>query len=1028
MIKFLQINLNHCKVAQDLLRQRAAEEKVDIALVSDPHVVPSDDCSWLACCGTRKAAIWLASDEVTVTEVHRDPEFVSARLNGVYVISCYASPNRTAAEFSNFLQRVGSHVSSIGHGVSVIVAGDLNARSAVWGDWCQDSRGSDLNSLFDSLGLVVLNEGSSPTFVGRGRGSIVDVTAASEGIVGRIQGWRVCDEAESGSDHQYIEFAILAARSREDQIQPGPRGWRADTGINASNIEVGLLIARWTNTSSACSEVSGADQHAKTFEKLVTAACDYALERKAPIRPGKPPVHWWNAEIAGHRKACVGARRKATRSNARLHRAHNRAGAGGSVADVGSVVEEAETASRAYKEARKALRIAITRSKAACWKQLISLVDEDVWGKPYKLVTRKLQGPPATSHMTTESVMRITGVLFPTRPPLVAQVHPAGEGIPPITIEEVNRAVHKAQRRSTAPGVDNITGRILSSVHRVCPSMLTELYNRCVEEGSVPAGWKRARVVLLKKAGKPDGEPSSYRPICLLNVVGKVFEAILVGRLEEHIESRGGLSPNQYGFRKGKSTNDAVLKLQQEILSAINFPSEKFCLAISLDIRNAFNSIGWPEVMAAIDALEVPVYLRRVFGDYFQGRTAETQAGKNSAEVRVTCGVPQGSVVGPLLWNIAYDRVLRLQLPTGTKILGFADDTMILVSGVTISELEQKANETLDAVSEEIRKIGLSLAVNKTEAVLFTNKYKFATPAIMLDGHPLELKQQIKYLGMLVDRRLMFKEHIAEAAAKAGRTANQLARLMPNVGGPKQLRRRLYVAVTQSILLYGAPSWAHTLDYAPANVTQLNRVQRTSLLRSICGYRTISETAANILAAVPPADLLARERSLVFLEKRAGEATGLPPRARTFAAWRARIAKASTGGWTKRLVGDIEAWCNRKHGELDFHLTQVLSGHGCFGVYLQKIRKEESGKCHHCQGIADSAEHTLTECQACEEDRGRLRCSIGEDVTVENLVPAMLRSPEVWQAARDFARAVMVVKEEAARARERAGRNAEEII
>jgi len=149
----------------------------------------------------------LAIDEVTVTEVHRDPEFVSARLNGVYVISCYASPNRTAAEFSDFLQRVGDHVRTIGHGVPVIVAGDLNARSAVWGDWCQNSRGSDLNSLFDSLGLVVLNEGSSPTFVGRGRGSIVDVTAASEGIVRRIKGWRFCDEAESGSDHHtsYIE-------------------------------------------------------------------------------------------------------------------------------------------------------------------------------------------------------------------------------------------------------------------------------------------------------------------------------------------------------------------------------------------------------------------------------------------------------------------------------------------------------------------------------------------------------------------------------------------------------------------------------------------------------------------------------------------------------------------------------------------------------------------------------------------------------------------------------------------------------
>jgi len=325
MMKFLQINLNHCKLAQDLLRQCATEEKVDIAIVSDPHVVPSDDCSWLASCGTRRAAIWLASDAVTVSEVHRDPEFVSTKLNGVYVISCYASPNRTATEFSDFLQRVENHVRLVGSGVPVIVTGDLNARSAVWGNWCQDSRGSDLNSLFDSLGLDVLNEGSSPTFVGRVRGSIVDVTAVSEDIVGRIQGWRVCDEAESGSDHQYVEFAMLTARSREDQTQAVPRGWRIDTVLNVRDLEVGLLIARWTNT---CPEAPGADKHAKTFKKLVTAACDYALERKAPLRPGKSLVHWWNAEIAGHRKACVGARRRATRSNAGLHRAYNRAGAG----------------------------------------------------------------------------------------------------------------------------------------------------------------------------------------------------------------------------------------------------------------------------------------------------------------------------------------------------------------------------------------------------------------------------------------------------------------------------------------------------------------------------------------------------------------------------------------------------------------------------------------------------------------------------------------------------------------------------
>lgn len=93
--------------------------------------------------------------------------------------------------------------------------------------------------------------------------------------------------------------------------------------------------------------------------------------------------------------------------------------------------------------------------------------------------------------------------------------------------------------------------------------------------------------------------------MCLLSVVGKVFESLLAAILHEHIASRGGLSPNQFGFTKKASTDDAVQELQQTILSEINYPPVKFCVAISLDIKNAFNSFGWKEVMIALYCAEV---------------------------------------------------------------------------------------------------------------------------------------------------------------------------------------------------------------------------------------------------------------------------------------------------------------------------------------------------------------------------------------------------------------------------------------
>jgi len=746
-------------------------------------------------------------------------------------------------------------------------------------------------------------------------------------------------------------------------------------------------------------------------------ACDLAFKRIAPSRSGKPPAHWWNADIASKRRACVAAKRAKTRCVAKYHLRLIRG------RDLTTVEEAVAAANTRYKEARKCLKTAIAGSKERCWKEMLETIDADPWGKPYKLVTRKLQGPPATTNMDANAVLRITDTLFPIRPPADAQILPVEVEFPPFSVEEVNKVVHRAQQKSTAPGLDCITGRILSVIHRLGPTMLTGLYNQCARDGIVPASWKRSRVVLLRKAGKPEGEASSYRPICLLNVVGKVLETMLVARLEEHIKSRGGLSPNQHGFKKSTSTDDAVRKLRQKILAAINFPSDKFCVAISLDIRNAFNTIGWTEVMSALNALDVPAYILRIFQDYFRGRTAETQAGNDWVEVRVTCVVPQGSVVGPLLWNIAYDRVLRLQLPADVELLGFADDTMVIASGRSVAELEMKANEKLGLVSEEISKLGLSLAVNKTEAVLFTNKYKYANPNIILNGQTVEIKQQMKYLGMVIDRRLLFKEHICEASKKAEKTANQLGRLMPNIGGPKQLRRKLYVAVKQSVLLYGAPSWAGTLEYVAGNVEQINRVQRKALLRSICAYRTVSRTATNILSGVPPADLLAIERRAMFDERRSGRTEDMPPRAKTIVAWRKRIEESQTGSWTKLLIPNIESWCSRRHGCLDFHVTQLLSGHGCFGQYLHKIGKEESSKCHHCQDENDTAEHTLFECPAWDEDRREMASvsDLGVELNPGNIVPFMLSGPQRWEAFATYARRVLSAKEIAEREREKPG-------
>ncbi|XP_026821716.1 uncharacterized protein LOC113560175 [Rhopalosiphum maidis] len=175
------------------------------------------------------------------------------------------------------------------------------------------------------------------------------------------------------------------------------------------------------------------------------------------------------------------------------------------------------------------------------------------------------------------------------------------------------------------------------------------------------------------------------------------------------------------------------------------------------------------------------------------------------------------------------------------------------------------------------------------------------------------------------------------------------------------------------------------MSLVPRNKTIVNRVQRKALLRGICSYRTVSYTATNILSGSPPADLLAEERKAMFSEKRSASRCQLSPRAATMRKWKARIAEAKTGGWSKRLISDVDLWCGKK-GDLDFHTTQILSGHGCFRVYLHRIKKEESDMFHHCNMSPDSAEHTVVECPAWDEERLLLEHATGKLVTVDNLV------------------------------------------
>jgi len=324
-----------------------------------------------------------------------------------------------------------------------------------------------------------------------------------------------------------------------------------------------------------------------------------------------------------------------------------------------------------------------------------------------------------------------------------------------------------------------------------------------------------------------------------------------------------------------------------------------------------------------------------MFQSYFSGRYGTTDQGPRNRglDFEIMGEVPQGSVVGPLLRNVTFDRVLKEPLNNGSKLMGFSDDTLILVSAKTVRDLGYRANNALLEVGQRINSLGLEIAINKTEAVMSTHKYKLELPELLMSGDKFPLSSEMTYLGVNVDKSLLFKSHVRKASAKAEKKiGSQLARLMPFVGGPQEDRRRLMSSVDHSVLPYGTPVWAHTLDLSPANAKIINKVQRKVLLRKTCAHRTVSEAATKVIAATPPADLLARVREVEFLRRRF--VADAPPKYDIVSNWQERWDNEVSGCWTRNLIPNVTRWYIRNFGSTNFHLTQFISGHGCFGSYL----------------------------------------------------------------------------------------------
>ncbi|KAG5324468.1 PO11 protein, partial [Pseudoatta argentina] len=252
---------------------------------------------------------------------------------------------------------------------------------------------------------------------------------------------------------------------------------------------------------------------AERMNRILRDISDVTMPRRGLSR--RPTTYWWNQEIADLRRSCNACRRRLMRARAKRNTSR----------------ESLRELWDALREARRSLRRAIVRSKIKLWTELVDDLDRDPWGMPYRVVLKKLRtgGASIVLVLPPEIVEDIVGTLFPT------DCSPRGTDVSfvwrddfAVTVEEVLEAGLNIES-GKAPGPDGVAGVVVRDMMKYLAPSWARCFTGCFREGHFPREWKRARLVLIKKPGKPDLSPSSYRPICLLSEAG--YDSILRLRL-----------------------------------------------------------------------------------------------------------------------------------------------------------------------------------------------------------------------------------------------------------------------------------------------------------------------------------------------------------------------------------------------------------------------------------------------------------------------------------------------------------------
>lgn len=355
---------------------------------------------------------------------------------------------------------------------------------------------------------------------------------------------------------------------------------------------------------------------------------------------------------------------------------------------------------------------------------------------------------------------------------------------------------------------------------------MVRAFNFCIQYSYFPTSFKRAKIIPVPKKGKDLRSASSYRPISLLSSIDKIFEKIILQRLNSFVTENEVINSGQFGFRSEHSTTHQIKRVLKIIRSNKN---RRYSTGIIfLDIEKAFDSVWHNGLIFKLHKMQCPSYLVKLIKSFLSNRSFIVEIeGEQSAAKDIPAGVPQGSVLSPLLYSLYTS---DFGLPANYDVAFYADDSAFICSGKVSNAIIKRMQTALSSAEEYFLNWKIKINKDKTQAILFPfNKSPKRNPSRVLSfqGHDIVLSKTIKYLGITLDQKLTFKEHVNDVSTKAIRCGRAL---YPLLNKKSQLNKKnkllIYKLCIRPILTYGCQIWKNC---AKTHRKQLQIIQNKNL-------------------------------------------------------------------------------------------------------------------------------------------------------------------------------------------------------